>query len=48
VRLDNRAADRQPHAHAARLGGKEGVEEMLETLGGEPDARILHRHNHAI
>jgi len=34
--------------HALRLGRKEGVEEMLETLGGEPDARILHRHDHAI
>ena len=29
MRLDDRAADRQPHAHAADLGGQEGIEELL-------------------
>ena len=27
---------------------EEGVEELIETLRVEPDARILHRHQHAV
>ena len=46
VRLDNPAADRQPHAQAVRLGRIEGVEQPVETLRLEPRARIAHRNQH--
>ena len=48
VGLDNRAADRQPHAHALRLGCIEGGEEMVETLRIQPRARISHCDQHAL
>jgi hypothetical protein len=34
VSFDDRAADRKPHAHAARLGGVESVEQTVKTLYG--------------
>src|SRR5712691_4941655 len=48
VRLDNPAADRQPQPHPLRLGRIEGVEQVRETLRGEPDARIAHRHPYCL
>src|SRR5262245_9913046 len=32
VAFDYRTADREPHAHAAGLGGVEGVEQMVKIL----------------
>ena len=42
VGLDNRAADRQSHAHSFRFCRKESGEEMIETVRIEPRARISH------
>ena len=36
--LDDRAADRQSHAHAVGLGGEEGREQAIEVLGIDADA----------
>src|SRR2546427_13198048 len=42
VRFDDRTADRESHAHAAGLGGVEGVEQAVHTLRVQARARILH------
>src|SRR5712664_1284266 len=42
VRLDNGAADRQPHAHAAGLGGEEGTKELVNRVRIDADAGVLH------
>src|SRR3977135_657474 len=44
VCLDDRAADRQSHSHAAGFGGEEGVEQPIHVLGGDSDAAVLHRN----
>src|SRR5207247_3125191 len=33
VRFDDRTADRQPHAHAARLGGEKRIEQPVDVAG---------------
>jgi hypothetical protein len=38
--LDDRAADKQPDAHAAALRGVEGIEQRVEAFRREADARI--------
>ena len=48
MRLDDRAADRQSHAHTVRLGGEEGVEQTIQVLGIDADAEVLHRHEHLV
>ena len=40
VRLDDRAADRQPHPHAAGLGGPERIEDALHVARADPAARV--------
>ena len=40
VRLDNRATNRQSHAHALRFGGIERGEYVIDTLRIQPRARI--------
>ena len=40
--LNNGAADRQPHAHALRLGGVESVEDLFEILLVDPKLRGEH------
>src|SRR3977135_3814336 len=40
--LDDRAADRQSHAHAAGFGSEEGVEQPVRVLGGNPDTAVFH------
>src|SRR5256884_2873478 len=46
VRFDDRTADRESHAHAARLGGVEGVEQAVHTLRVQARAGILHSDEH--
>jgi len=46
--LDDRAAYRQPHAHALSLRRIEGVEEAVGTLPLQSRARILHGDQHAV
>ena len=42
MRLYDRTADRQSHAHAAGFGCEEGVEQPVRVLGGDPDAAVFH------
>ena len=44
--LDDRAADRQSHAHAARLGGEEGPEQTVRVLRVDAGSGVddLDRH----
>src|SRR5262245_38592979 len=46
VRFDDRPADRESHAHAAGLGGVEGVEQAVHTLRVQSRTRILHGDEH--
>ena len=46
--LDDRAADRQPDAHAAALGRVEGIKELVHSLPVDARAGIPHGHAHAI
>src|SRR5437870_13272197 len=46
--FDDRAADRQPHAHTARLRGEEGVEEPIGLGHVDPDTSVLHGHQHLV
>ena len=39
--LDNRATDRQSHAHSARLGGEEGSEQPVGGLRIDTDTGVL-------
>src|SRR4029077_14530317 len=48
VCLDNRAADRQSHAHALRFGGIERGEDLIETLRIQPRAGISYCDPHAL
>src|ERR1700737_2142416 len=48
MRLADRTADRQTHAHAFGLGSEKGVEESRHTLRAEPDTEVLHRHEHCV
>src|SRR5262249_45478611 len=48
VRLDDRTADRQAHAHAAALGGEECIEDLSHARLIETHARILHGHDHVV
>src|SRR5260370_30395685 len=48
VRVDNRTRDRQPHAHALRLGGEECLKEPVHPRRVEPGARILDRDEHTM
>ena len=48
VRFDDRAADRQPHAHAVGFGGEEGVEQLIRILCGNAGAAIRHAHEHLL
>src|SRR5262249_11398749 len=48
VRFDDRAADRQSHAHAAGLRGEEGLEYSVHTVRVDPGAAVLHRYEHLI
>src|ERR1700733_8452758 len=40
VRLDNRAADRQAHAHTAALGGYERLENVVSHVGGDAGSAV--------
>src|SRR5260370_25867749 len=42
MRLDNGPADRQSHARALRLGGKECIKDLVRLVCGQPRARIAH------
>jgi hypothetical protein len=46
--LDNRPADRQPHAHAIRLRREEGVEQAADMFRLDSGAAILHRDEYLI
>src|SRR5437899_5936079 len=46
--FDNRAADREAHAHAAGLGRVEGFKETRQALRAQPMAGIAHRDAHAL
>ena len=48
MRLDDRTADRQSHAHAIRLGRVECVEESVQALRLQSRAPILHGDAHAV
>src|SRR5215469_11175326 len=48
MRFYDRAADRQSHAHAARLGRVERVEHPMEIRRVQSRTRILHRNEHAV
>src|SRR5438034_3685479 len=48
MRLDDRAADRQPHAHPAGLGREEGAEYLIQVVRGDAAAGVLHGHTDAI
>src|ERR1700746_105406 len=43
MRLNNRAADREPHPHAERFGGDERIKERFRHLGGDPRPRVGNR-----
>lgn len=44
MRFDDRAADRQPHAHTAGLDGEERIEQPIQKARGDADAGVAHRH----
>src|SRR4029077_3770507 len=44
VVLDDRAANREAHAHAAELGRIEGIEDTVEILPRKPSPRAHTRH----
>src|SRR6516164_6846872 len=46
MRLDDRAADRQPHAHPVGLGRIEGLEQAVEVRRVEPRAGVLYLDEH--
>src|SRR5262245_56112965 len=46
VRLDDRAADCQPHAHPVRFSRVKGLEEPLPTLRVQPNTAVLHGHQY--
>src|SRR5882724_11724313 len=46
--FDDRTADRESHAHAARLRRVERVEEAIETLRVQSRTRISHSHENAV
>ena len=46
--LDNRPADRQPHAHAIRLRREEGVEQPANVFRLDSGAGIFHRNKYLI
>src|SRR5690606_32468721 len=46
VGIDDRAADRQPHAHAGGLGGVERSEQQVGMVFGESWPPVAHRHAH--
>src|ERR1700728_3458357 len=48
MRFDDRAADRQSHAHAIGLGRVEGVEQAVEAVGLQSRATIPHGEAHAV
>src|SRR5258708_33297736 len=48
MRLDDRAADRQPHADALALGGVERIEDVLEFRRIDPRAGIADGQEHAV
>src|SRR5260370_1489868 len=48
VRFDDRAADRESHAQAVRLGRVEGAEKPVCILGLDTDADVLDRHQHPV
>src|SRR5882724_9659711 len=45
--FDNRAADREAHAHAVGLRRVEGVENVFESLRRQSRTRISHPYEHA-
>ena len=46
--FDNRAADREAHAHAVGLRRVEGFKETRQALRAQPMAGIPHRDAHAL
>ena len=40
--LDDRAADGEPHAQPAGLGGEEGIKDAGEILGGDSVTRVAY------
>ena len=42
MRFDDRAANRQSHAHPAGLGAEEGTEHPLQIVWLDADAAVLH------
>ena len=48
VRFDDRAADRESHAQAVRLGCVECAEKSICILGLDTDTDVLDRHQHPI
>ena len=48
VSFDNRAADRQPHAHAAGLCRVEWFKETRQSFGAQPGAGVSHPEAHRV
>src|SRR6266481_8042325 len=46
VRFNDGAADPKSHTGAVSLSGKEGVEDLLRLLRGQPHAGIADRHHY--
>ncbi len=46
--FDDRAADREAHAHALRLGRVEWLEQTRETFLAQPGAGVLHPEAHLV
>src|SRR5258706_14165367 len=45
VRFNDGTADGKPHAHSLRLGAEERLEELVQSLGVNPRARIAYRND---
>src|SRR2546427_6107102 len=48
VGLDDRPADREPHAHSTGLGGEEGIEQARDLIFIESDTHVLHGHENRV
>jgi len=48
VIFNDRTANREPHAHATRLGSEEGGEQPVDIFWVEPNAGVLNRNEHMI
>jgi hypothetical protein len=46
--FNNRAANRETHSHAVRLGGEEGIEDAVDIFWRDTGAGIGDLHNHTV